>query len=138
MAGQPGNRPSGVADLFAAHMAETGWHQLPEVVRAEASRTLLNWFGCAFGACTSDVVEAAIRGLVAGGSSGDCRVLGRRERMDPINAALVNCLSSAVHAFDDTHLRTITHPTGPVAAACLSVAQMREVTGDEFYAALVL
>jgi 2-methylcitrate dehydratase PrpD len=58
--------------------------------------------------------------------------------MDPINAALVNCLSSAVHAFDDTHLRTITHPTGPVAAACLSVAQRRKVTGDEFYAALVL
>jgi 2-methylcitrate dehydratase PrpD len=58
--------------------------------------------------------------------------------MDPINAALVNCLSSAIHAFDDTHLRTITHPTGPVAAACLSVAQIRNVTGDEFYAALVL
>ena len=138
MAGQPGNRSPGVADLFAAHMAGTGWRQLPEAVRAEAPRTLLNWFGCAFGACNSDVVEAAIRGLVAGGNTGDSRVLGRRERMDPINAALVNCLSSAVHAFDDTHLRTITHPTGPVAAACLSVVQRHKVTGDEFYAALVL
>ncbi len=59
--------------------------------------------------------------------------------MDPINAALVNCLSSAVHAFDDTHLRTITHPTGSGRGRLpLQLHNRRNVTGDEFYAALVL
>lgn len=138
MAAKPGDKPPSVAEQFAAHMAGTGWRQLPDAVRAEAPRTLLNWFGCAFGACTSDVVDAAIRGFLAAGSSGEARILGRHERLDPVNAALVNCLSSAVHAFDDTHLRTITHPTGPVAAACLAAAQRSAVTRDEFYAALSL
>lgn len=138
MAAGPGHKPPSVAEQFALHMAGTGWRQLPDAVRAEAPRTLLNWFGCAFGACTTDVVEAALRGLAANGDGGGCRVLGRAERLGPVNAALVNCLASAVHAFDDTHLRTITHPTGPVAAVCLAVTQRNAATWDEFYAALVL
>lgn len=138
MGGEPRNRTPCVAEQLATYMAGTGWRHLPDAVRAEAPRALLNWFGCAFGACASDVVEAAIQGFLAAGSSGDCRILGRRERLDPVNAALVNCLSSAVHAFDDTHLRTITHPTGPVAAVCLAVSQRSAVTRNEFYAALLL
>ena len=65
-------------------------------------------------------------------------MLGRNEHLDPVSAALVNCLSSAVHAFDDTHLGTITHPTGPVAAACLAIAKETRPSGEDFQAALVL
>ena len=40
-------------------------------------------------------------------------MLGRRERMDVLHAALMNGISSHVFDFDDTHLKTVIHPAGP-------------------------
>jgi 2-methylcitrate dehydratase PrpD len=65
-------------------------------------------------------------------------VIGRRERFDAPGAALINCLSSAAHAFDDTHLATITHPTGPVISALLALAEMQTIPGEDFLAALMM
>ena len=45
------------------------------------------------------------------------RVLGRGERVDMASAALVNGITSHTFDFDDTHLKTIIHPAGPVASA---------------------
>lgn len=57
---------------------------------------------------------------------------------DAQHAALINGIASHVHDYDDTHLETIIHPTGPVAAALLSFAQSldRPVSGQDFLAAL--
>jgi 2-methylcitrate dehydratase PrpD len=65
-------------------------------------------------------------------------VLGRGRILDGINAAFVNCLASSAHAFDDTHLATVTHPTGPVAAVLLALAERAPLTGDALLTALVL
>src|SRR5690606_30973374 len=51
--------------------------------------------------------------------------------------------SSSAHTYDDTHLSTITHPTGPVASALLAVAGKlagvgRPVTGRALLAALAV
>ena len=54
------------------------------------------------------------------------------------SAAFVNCLSSTVLSFDDTHLATVTHPTGPVAAALFAFAEKRAVSGEDFFTALAL
>ena len=40
-----------------------------------------------------------------------------RERVDMASAALVNGITSHTFDFDDTHLKTIIHPAGPVASA---------------------
>jgi len=50
-------------------------------------------------------------------------VLGRSERVDMANAALVNGITSHTFDFDDTHLKTIIHPAGPVASAVLALAE---------------
>lgn len=44
-----------------------------------------------------------------------------------------------MHDYDDTHLETIIHPTGPVAAALLGITEtlQRPVSGKEFITALV-
>ena len=44
-------------------------------------------------------------------------LLGRGERIDALNAALLNGIASNILDFDDTHLRTVIHPTVPVASA---------------------
>jgi 2-methylcitrate dehydratase PrpD len=43
-----------------------------------------------------------------------------------------------VFDFDDTHLRTIIHPSGPVASAILALSEYRPINGRDFLNALVL
>jgi 2-methylcitrate dehydratase PrpD len=47
-------------------------------------------------------------------------------------------MSSHVLDFDDTHLKTVIHPAGPVAPAILALAEMQPVTGRDFLHALIL
>ncbi len=56
-------------------------------------------------------------------------VLGRRDRVDMANAALVNGITSHTFDFDDTHLKTIIHPAGPVASALLALAEHTGASG---------
>jgi 2-methylcitrate dehydratase PrpD len=51
-------------------------------------------------------------------------VLGRPERVDIASAALLNGISSHTFDFDDTHLKTIIHPAGPVASAALALGSI--------------
>jgi aconitate decarboxylase len=53
---------------------------------------------------------------------------------------LINGISSHVHDYDDTHLDTIIHPTGPVASALLAVAEWKwkqGISGTQFLTTLV-
>ncbi len=65
-------------------------------------------------------------------------VIGRGRNADMQHAALINAMTSSIFAFDDTHSETVTHPTGPVAAALLAYADHHAVSGRDFLAALVL
>lgn len=42
-----------------------------------------------------------------------------------------------MHDYDDTHLDTIIHPTGPVASALLAVAETGSYSGKQFLLALI-
>jgi 2-methylcitrate dehydratase PrpD len=65
-------------------------------------------------------------------------ILGRSERVDVASAALLNGISSHTFDFDDTHLKTIIHPAGPVASAALALAEHRRASGRELVDAIVL
>ena len=54
------------------------------------------------------------------------------------SAALVNGIASHTFDFDDTHLKTIIHPAGPVASALLAFAEVAGSGGRELIDALVL
>jgi 2-methylcitrate dehydratase PrpD len=54
------------------------------------------------------------------------------------SAALVNGITSHTFDFDDTHLKTIIHPAGPVASAALALAEHRGLGGRAVIDALVL
>jgi len=111
---------------------------VPAEARKEATRTFLNWVGCAVGGSRHETVEIALAALTPFAGPAQATILGRRERMDIMNAALINGISSHIFDYDDTHLRTVIHPAGPVAAAILALAEYRPVAGREFLHALVL
>jgi 2-methylcitrate dehydratase PrpD len=120
---------------FVATHPSRGWS---DAVDREAHRTFLNWVGCAVGAARHESVEAALGALAMLRPSPQAAVLGREERLDMAGAALVNGISSHTFDFDDTHLKTIIHPAGPVASALLALAEGTGATGRQVIDALVL
>jgi 2-methylcitrate dehydratase PrpD len=112
--------------------------EVPAAVRKEAARTLLNWVGCAVGGSRHETVGIAMRALAPFAGPAQATVLGRKDRMDVMNAALMNGISSHIFDFDDTHLRTIVHPAGPVVPAILALSEHRPVNGADFLHALIL
>src|SRR3984893_15897197 len=112
--------------------------ELPEKVHKEAARTLLNWVGCALGGSKHETLNIAIAALAPFSGPAQASILGRRERMDVLNAAFMNGVSSHIFDYDDTHLKTVIHPAGPVASAILALSEYRPVSGRDFVHALVL
>jgi 2-methylcitrate dehydratase PrpD len=107
-----------LADFVAAHPSR-GWE---DSVDREAQRSFLNWVGCAIGASRHPAVEAALAAATELEPAAQAMILGRSERVDVASAALLNGIASHTFDFDDTHLKTIIHPAGPVASAALALA----------------
>lgn len=127
-----------VTRQLARYVIESRFEDIPAAARREALRSLLNWTGCAVGGCRHPTIESALAALTEFSGPKQASVLGRGERLDILHAALMNGMSSHVFDFDDTHLKTIIHPSGPVASAILALAERRPVSGAEFLHAFIL
>jgi 2-methylcitrate dehydratase PrpD len=123
---------------LARFVAESRWGDIPQAMRHEAKRALLNWMGCAIGGCRDETVERALAALNEFSGPRTSSLIGRRVKLDALHAALLNGISSNILDYDDTHLRTVMHPTVPVAAALCALAEHRPVTGAQFIQAFVL
>jgi 2-methylcitrate dehydratase PrpD len=114
------------------------YQDVPDKVRHEAARSFLNWVGCAVGASRHETVERALAALAEFSGPREATVLGRGDRLDIMLAALMNGTTSHTFDFDDTHLKTIIHPSGPVASAILALAERKRVSGSDFLHAFIL
>src|SRR5215468_3595735 len=81
---------------LAHHIVSTSFDQLPAPVRKEASRTLLNWIGCTLGGSKHEAVGIAVATLSPFSGPAQASLLGRTERFDIFNAALINGIASHV------------------------------------------
>lgn len=111
--------------------------EIPTAVRREGVRTFVNWVGCAVGGASHETTDRVLAAVMPLSGEKVATVLGRVERLDPAHAALVNGISSHVLDYDDTHLKTVIHPAGPVASAILALAERRPVSGADFLTALI-
>ncbi len=123
-----------LAQFVATHPSR-GWS---DAVDHEAHRTFMNWLGCAVGAAHHEAADAALAAVNMLQPAAQASVLGRTERVDMASAALLNGITSHTFDFDDTHLKTIIHPAGPVASAVLAMAEHLGSSGREVIDALVL
>lgn len=90
------------------------------------------------GGSTNPAPGRAVKALQPFSGPPQASLFGRKERLDAPHVALVNGISSHVLDYDDTHLKTIIHPAGPVASAVLAWAEYRPVSGAELMNALAL
>ena len=111
---------------------------IPQDVREVAQRSLVNWAGCALGGAKHPAVDIALEAMRPFIGAPHATVIGRSDRVDALNAALLNGISSHVLDFDDTHLATLVHPSGPVLAALLALAEHHPIDGKTFIEAIVM
>ena len=128
----------GVTPSLARFVAGTRFEDVPEAVRHEAKRALLNFFAVALAGCRSQPIEMALGSLAEFSGGKQATVIGRRERIDALNAAFLNAAGANVFDYCDTHLPTVVHPTSPLAPALLALAELRHVSGPELLLAFVL
>ncbi|MGY8961805.1 MAG: MmgE/PrpD family protein, partial [Alphaproteobacteria bacterium] len=98
----------GAATLGLSTFArDTQWSDIPETVRHEARRSILNIFATGLAGSGEPAIEKTLAALGPFSSDRRCRVTGRRERVDLLMAAYVNAMSANIFDFDDTHPNTI-------------------------------
>jgi len=123
-----------LARFLVTHRPE----DVPERVRHEAKRSLVNFFATAFGGCRNEAIEILMAALADCFGPPHATLIGRRERADALTATFLNSVSSNVLDFDDTHLRTVIHPTAPVAPGLFALAERRPISGAALLHAFVL
>ena len=118
-----------VAERLAQFAASVAQHGLPADLRADAARRVLDVVGNSLAA--TDVAPArAVRDVAAGwGGPPDASAIGYGLRVPAQSAALVNGTLAHALDFDDTHLPSVLHPSSPVVAAALAVAEARDASG---------
>src|SRR5690606_12711121 len=65
-------------------------------------------------------------------------IFGRTEKVDLLLGSLINGMSSHIFDYDDTHLDTIHHPSGPVAPVVLALAEKFNLAGEQVLHAFIL
>jgi len=111
---------------------------VPTSTRHAALRSLYNYIGCVIGGSGHPTVKKAYTALAPLFGQPSSSLLGTTSKVDMQNAALLNGIASHVHDYDDTHLATIIHPTGPVASALLAYVEFQggSLSSDELLVAL--
>ncbi len=127
-----------VTEALAHFVANHPHNGFDAAVEREACRTFANWAGCAVGPSDEPAMRSALAAVQVLQPAAQATLLGRRERVDIASAALLNGISSHTWDFDDTHLKTIIHPAGPVAPAVLALAEHLGRSGRQVLDALVM
>ena len=93
--------------------------------------------GCAIGARDDSAVKRVLQVASALSGNEQASIVGRPERLDVVNAALVNGLAANALDYDDMHTPTLIHPSGPVVAAALALGEERHVAGPILLSSVV-
>ncbi|MEP1215670.1 MAG: MmgE/PrpD family protein [Marinobacter sp.] len=123
---------------LAQFLVSARWEQMPEALIHEAKRSILNGFATAFAGCNDAVMDRLIKTLSGFSGQPQASVTGRKERFDVLTAAFLNAVSTNVFDFDDTHPKTIIHPTAPVAPALFALGEYQTFSGRSLLEAFIL
>jgi len=128
----------GVTERLARFAADARWSDLPREVVHQAKRSLVNFFAVALTGCRNETFETALATLGEFSGGRQAALIGRRERIDALNAAFLNAAGANVLDFCDTHVPTAIHPTAPLAPALLALGALERINGRDLILAFVV
>jgi len=129
-----------VAELtrsLAAQASGLKYGDLPEPVRELARQCLLDYLACAVAGADDPLVQILLDEAAEAGGAPQASVIGCRDRLPVLSAALVN--GAAAHAldYDDVNLAMPGHPSVAILPGLLALAELRGSSGAEVLAAFV-
>jgi len=111
---------------------------LPERVVHEAKRSLVNYFATALAGSHQPAVSKSLQVMNKLVSDRSTSIIGRNEKTDTSSGAFLNAVSANVFDFDDTHVRTVIHPSAPVFPPILAMSERQPVSGKQLLLAFIL
>lgn len=114
------------------------WGVLPEEVRQQARRCLLDLLACAVAGTSTRVAEVMRRFALRMGGAPDALVLGTEQRLPLPWAVLTNAFATSALDADDGYRLVKGHPGAFVFPAALAGAQMAGASGRQFLEALIV
>lgn len=114
---------------LAAFAAGLRLEDIPERVRHEARRSLLNIFSTALAGCREEAVDIVVRSMAPYSGPRTATLIGRSEGGDAALAAFINAMGANIFDYDDTHQATVLHPAAPVFAALFARAETARLSG---------
>lgn len=120
---------------LATRIVETRDGDIPDDVRHEAVRLMLNISGCmVHGACNEEIRRLAAGLDVERTGSGSSAALPA----DPMTLAFFLGASSSISAWDDGHLDSLVHPSGPAVVAAIVLGRRLGAAGEKLISAIAL
>ena len=111
--------------------------QLPADVREAARRCVLDWMGVALAGSGDPLIRILIGAAQDEGGNAACTLVAQRERVAPLQAALINGATGHMLDYDDVNTGMTGHPTAAILPAVLALAESRDASGSEIIAAFV-
>ncbi|HUN45632.1 MAG TPA: MmgE/PrpD family protein [Stellaceae bacterium] len=130
--------PGFAGETLGRFVAESRWEDIDTALRHQAKRALLNFIGTAIGGARHPSVDRVAAVLAPFSGPASLTLFGRGERLDAMAAAVVNCIAGNHLDYDDTHLKTVIHPTATVAPPVLALAEERGLPGAAALHAFIL
>ena len=139
-------RSESTSDKLAQFVATLSPRALPKPVKEAAKEHLLDGFATMLGGAAEDAsqrIDGYLRNLL---SRPESSVIGSNRKVNAQYAALANGIRGHVLDYDDAQLATLrsrpygqlTHPTTPVLAAALALAEKINATGLELLTAYIV
>ena len=124
--------------ILGRFVAESRMAALPEALRHEGRRSILNHIGCALGVARDPAVMTALEIMCETSGPPIASIYGQRAQLGVMEAAFVNAIASNLLDYDDTHLRTVIHPSAPVAPVVFALGEQLGASGAEVLHAFLL
>ena len=124
--------------ILGRFVAESRMAALPKALRHEGRRSILNHIGCALGVARDPAVMTALEIMRETSGTPIASIYGQRAQLGVMEAAFVNAIASNLLDYDDTHLRTVIHPSAPVAPVAFALGEQLGASGAEVLHAFLL
>lgn len=126
-----------LSEKIALFSTRTTLKDIPKEVIKKAKLMILDFFAASLAGYKSPGCEEVSR-LSREQGQGRCTIIGYNYKTSPTFAALANGIIGHALDYDDTHSKSILHPTVAIAPAVLSLGEDRGVSGETLLLSFII
>jgi 2-methylcitrate dehydratase PrpD len=126
-----------LTQALAAFVTNLEWDQVPEAVKTDAVRRVVDAVGVGLAGSTSPYASMVLEVAAEYGGRDQATAWGSGRKLPAPLAAMVNAALVHGHDFDDMHSRAMVHISCVTVPAAIALAEQRGASGAECLLALV-